>query len=257
MILYIDNREPDTIIEQLNFLNNSLNITITKKNLDIGDYLIYDEINQKPVILIERKSYNDLLSSIKDGRYNEQSYRLNNYELNNHNIFYLIEGNINTQLKQSQKILYSAIFSLNYYKGFSIYYSNNLSDTAKIIFNIISKLIKEKNKIPFFSNSNNIFNENTNENANENANENTNIITNDYVQNIKNTKKSNINKENILQIMLNQIPGISNVNSSKIISKYNNNLYYLLEQLKFEDISNNNDNDIPKNIKEKLKYYLI
>ena len=257
MILYIDNREPDTIIEQLNFLNNSLNITITKKNLDIGDYLIYDEINQKPVILIERKSYNDLLSSIKDGRYNEQSYRLNNYELNNHNIFYLIEGNINAQLKQSQKILYSAIFSLNYYKGFSIYYSNNLSDTAKIIFNIISKLIKEKNKIPYFLNSNNIFNENTNENANENANENTNIITNDYVQNIKNTKKSNINKENILQIMLNQIPGISNVNSSKIISKYNNNLYYLLEQLKFEDISNNNENNIPKNIKEKLKYYLI
>lgn len=253
MILYIDNREPDTIIEQLNFLNNSLNITIIKKNLDIGDYLIYDEINKKPVILIERKSYNDLLSSIKDGRYNEQSYRLNNYELNNHNIFYLIEGNINAQLKQSQKILYSAIFSLNYYKGFSIYYSNNLSDTAKIIFNIISKLIKEKNKIPYFSNSNNIFNENTNENANEN----TNIIINDYVQNIKNTKKSNINKENILQIMLNQIPGISNVNSSKIISKYNNNLYYLLEQLKFEDISNNNDNDIPKNIKEKLKYYLI
>ena len=253
MILYIDNREPDTIIEQLNFLNNSFNITFIKKNLDIGDYLIYDEINKKPVILIERKSYNDLLSSIKDGRYNEQSYRLNNYELNNHNIFYLIEGNINAQLKQSQKILYSAIFSLNYYKGFSIYYSNNLSDTAKIIFNFISKLIKEKNKIPFFSNSNNIFNENTNENANEN----TNIITNDYVQNIKNTKKSNINKENILQIMLNQIPGISNVNSSKIISKYNNNLYYLLEQLKFEDISNNNDNDIPKNIKEKLKYYLI
>ena len=40
MILYIDNREPDTIIEQLNFLNNSLNITIVKKNLDIGDYLI-------------------------------------------------------------------------------------------------------------------------------------------------------------------------------------------------------------------------
>lgn len=251
MILYIDNREPNTIIEELNFLNNSLNITIIKKNLDIGDYLIYDEINNKPIILIERKSYNDLLSSIKDGRYNEQSYRLNNYELNNHNIFYLIEGNINAQLKQTHKTLYSAIFSLNYYKGFSIYYSNNLSDSAKIIFNIISKLIKEKNKIPYFSNSNDIVNENTNQNTNQS--------TNDYVQTVKNTKKSNINKQNILQIMLNQIPGISNVNSSKIISKYNNNFYYLLEQLKFEDISknNNNDNDIPKNIKEKLKYYLI
>tara|TARA_B100000787_G_scaffold162134_1_gene142549 strand:- start:319 stop:1080 length:762 start_codon:yes stop_codon:yes gene_type:complete len=253
MILYIDNREPNTIIEELNFLNNSLNITIIKKNLDIGDYLIYDEINNKPIILIERKSYNDLLSSIKDGRYNEQSYRLNNYELNNHNIFYLIEGNINAQLKQTHKTLYSAIFSLNYYKGFSIYYSNNLSDSAKIIFNIISKLIKEKNKIPYFSNSNDIVNENTNQNTNQS--------TNDYVQTVKNTKKSNINKQNILQIMLNQIPGISNVNSSKIISKYNNNFYYLLEQLKFEDISknnnNDNDNDIPKNIKEKLKYYLI
>ena len=43
--------------------------------------------------LIERKSLNDLESSIKDGRYNEQSLRLDKYDLANHNIYYLIELN--------------------------------------------------------------------------------------------------------------------------------------------------------------------
>ena len=37
-------------------------------------------------LVIERKSINDLLSSIKDGRYAEQSYRLNGLPNHNHNI---------------------------------------------------------------------------------------------------------------------------------------------------------------------------
>ena len=36
-----------------------------------------------------------MLSSIKDGRYEEQSYRLNGLSHHNHNIVYLIEGDVN------------------------------------------------------------------------------------------------------------------------------------------------------------------
>ena len=43
-------------------------------------------------LLLGRESLNDLASSIKDGRYAEQSFRLSNIEHHNHNIIYLIEG---------------------------------------------------------------------------------------------------------------------------------------------------------------------
>ena len=35
-----------------------------------------------------------LNSSIKDGRYVEQSHRLTGYNMHNHNIIYLIEGDL-------------------------------------------------------------------------------------------------------------------------------------------------------------------
>ena len=59
--------------------------------------------------------------SIKDGRYAEQSLRLTNYPLHNHNIVYLLEetwriGQINTQMQS--KTLYVQRFVYNIIKGF-------------------------------------------------------------------------------------------------------------------------------------------
>ena len=94
MKLKIDYREKK-IIDLLN-KNDEMK---TKKydfsveNLTLGDIVICDD-NDKEILLIERKSISDLASSIIDGRYNEQSYRLNNNALHNHNIMYLIEGNL-------------------------------------------------------------------------------------------------------------------------------------------------------------------
>ena len=72
MKLYIDNREPKQIINYLNDLNENNKYTIELKNLELRDYIIYDEKNDKTLVIIERKSLSDLESSIKDGRYNEQ-----------------------------------------------------------------------------------------------------------------------------------------------------------------------------------------
>ena len=45
--------------------------------------------NNNIVMIIERKSLNDLLASVKDGRYNEQSFRLDETPIENNKIFYI------------------------------------------------------------------------------------------------------------------------------------------------------------------------
>ena len=92
MKLIVDYREKK-LIKLLNaFLNqfNLDNIEIITRILDIGDIAICDE-DENEKLIIERKSLNDLASSIKDGRYVEQSLRLSHFSLHNHNIIYLID----------------------------------------------------------------------------------------------------------------------------------------------------------------------
>ena len=62
---------------------------IKVESLSIGD-IVFRNDEGEDVVIIERKSVADLAASISDGRYNEQSYRLDNHELENHNIFYTI-----------------------------------------------------------------------------------------------------------------------------------------------------------------------
>ena len=114
MKLFIDNREPQQIIKYINGLNDmaKVKMVIEVKRLDVGDYILFDEEKNKNLIIIERKSLQDLESSIKDGRYNEQSFRLNQSITHNHNIIYLIEGNIINHRNQNFKsTLYSSLFS--------------------------------------------------------------------------------------------------------------------------------------------------
>ena len=91
MKLVIDNRE-HKLITLLKALNNDYdyNLTIEVEKLDLGDVSIQSDEGEE-LLLIERKNLADLASSIRDGRYKEQSYRLNGNSLHNHNIIYLVE----------------------------------------------------------------------------------------------------------------------------------------------------------------------
>ena len=67
-------------------------IVLSKEVLPIGDILIQTD-GGKDVLLVERKTFSDMLSSIKDGRYEEQSYRLlHSGGFPPHSIVYLLEG---------------------------------------------------------------------------------------------------------------------------------------------------------------------
>jgi ERCC4-type nuclease len=253
MIIKIDTREQEllTNIKKLVlFLPIFKQLKVETENLPLGDIIIADDKEEK--LIIERKTVNDLLSSIKDGRYEEQSYRLNGLEHHNHNIIYLIEGDVNkvNRFKENQieKLTsYSAMFSLNYYKGFSVFRTFNLDETALIICNMAYKLEKENStgKKGFYNNAKNksnidvdiIQNENLTENINKTGGdgncEEENVIDaseKDYVNVIKKVKKDNVTVDNIDEIMLCQIPGISSVSALAIIKKYNT-LHNLIKEL--------------------------
>ena len=142
MNIKIDNRETDLIqlcqLELAKSKSSKNNITIEVLPLPIGDIIL--EYLGKEIIIIERKSAADLEASIKDGRYEEQSYRLSNSEVHNHNIVYLIEGSLIN--RQNKQMLYSSMFSLNYSKGFSVLRSTSIQETAYIICNMAYKLNK-------------------------------------------------------------------------------------------------------------------
>lgn len=255
MKLVIDSREPQSIIKYIQAINieNGNKIIIEIKSLDIGDYLFCDISGDNTQVIIERKSLSDLESSIKDGRYSEQSYRLDKCNIHNHNIIYLLEGNIQNYKKNNFKnTIYSSMFSLNYFKGFSVICSHNQIETGELIYNFICKLVREKDKRSFYAN--------ISENCNNKIVEEKELISNNYLQNIKMSKKSFITPDNIFTLMLMQIPGISNV-SAEAISNHYKNMENLLVSLKndtddFENIKLSNGRKINKNIVYSVKKYL-
>jgi ERCC4-type nuclease len=233
MIIKIDNRETELIKlckHYIEIIPNYKDLQIIVENLPLGDVIICDEKEEK--VVIERKSIADLASSIKDGRYEEQSYRLNGLPHHNHNIIYLIEGEIHkmnlyhSNVFKSNKIekstVYSAIVSLNYLKGFTVLRSFNLDETSIIICNMAYKMKKSEkdNKFGFYSNK---ISQSTSAIAiaKEVGNEELNATSEkEYCSVIKKVKKENITPENISEIMLCQIPGISSTTAIAIMKKF-------------------------------------
>jgi ERCC4-type nuclease len=245
MIVKVDVREND-LLQQINQLIVNIpifkNIVVQSEVLPIGDIIIADDTSNDKLI-IERKSVSDLLASIKDGRYEEQSFRLNGSQYHNHNIIYLIEGDLNkvnrfkmdNGLGSEKLTLYSAMFSLNYYKGFSVFRSFSLTETATIICNMAYKLGKETRQ-PFYENNNLINNKEIENNLeqSEEENEKNEQTEKNYVSVIKKVKKENITPENISEIMLCQIPGISSVTALSIMEKFHT-LSNLIKELELNE----------------------
>tara|TARA_B000000609_G_C24100118_1_gene307919 strand:+ start:165 stop:914 length:750 start_codon:yes stop_codon:yes gene_type:complete len=245
--LYIDIREKPLYnsIKQL-YINNPIDDSpfeshIFFKILDVGDIIITDE-NDTTILIFERKSVADMLSSIKDGRYLEQSFRLQNTSLDNHMITYIIEGNINIPQKN---IIISSIFSLNYNKKFSTLRTNNVNETATFLFQYFKKIKKQKDLTGLKENISSLQDKT-------------------YIDVIKTSKKSNITKENICEIMLSQIPGISTQCAKTIAKSYTTIVDLIiamqeddscLDNLKIE--TKNSNRKISKTAIQNIKIYLM
>ena len=271
--LIIDNREPE-LINKIKWLKEKFfgdDIIVETLNLPLGDIVVVKTDDNSEWLMFERKSISDLSASIKDGRYEEQSFRLNGCSIPNHNIIYLVEGiikhPINTGIgfNKEKQMLYSALFSLTFYKGFSVIRTFSLDETATFLCNAVLKLTKEfklNKKIPFYTplpivasattaNSlkseiqkkietlayttysteevvedimkmiqNNHDNDNNNNNNNNNDNNKTKNTNADYTKVVKRVKKENVTTDNVHEIMLCQIPGISAVSAKAILAQF-------------------------------------
>ena len=197
---------------------------IEKRVLPLGDILFTSDDESITHQVIERKSVADLLSSVKDGRYAEQSYRLGNCFPNRHNILYLIEGPVRDHDK---KLVFACMASLNYFKGFSITRTVSLAETAQYIEITADKIARELEKgtsvINLVPVTVSVAHTSTTVTPSDNAP----IIevqqatsTFDYCSVVKVAKKANITRDNIGQLMLMQIPGISSTISGEIMRPF-------------------------------------
>lgn len=202
MELVIDIRETKLIKEVTKLSEKYTKTKISTASLEVGDILIKNQ--GETLLIIERKAVPDLISSIKDGRYAEQSFRLSGEEQPNHNILYIIEG---SPFKPDGSPLYNVLFSLNYYKGFSVYTTASVLQTAILLHEICVKLGRDKDKKPYYTNVIN----NTEVTAN---------TVESYSKFIKKRKQDNITEENIDEIILSQIPGISSTTACEIMKHY-------------------------------------
>jgi ERCC4-type nuclease len=230
MIVKIDTRERDLIKKCQDLLvavPAFKDLKIEVCTLPLGDIIINN--GQIDNIIVERKSLSDLAASIKDGRYDEQSYRLNGLPHHNHNIVYLIEGDLakfnSFKERIDKQTIYSAMFSINYYKGFSLMRSTSMDETAFIVCNMAYKIGKDINKAPYFSDiSKTLTPVSVNPDLESGPLEQETVQqqsqSKDYCSVIKKVKKDNITEENIGEIMLCQIPGISSVTALTIMEKY-------------------------------------
>jgi ERCC4-type nuclease len=214
---------------------------IEKRVLPLGDILFTSDDESITHQVIERKSVADLLASVKDGRYAEQSYRLGNCFPNRHNILYLIEGPVRDHDK---KLVFACMASLNYFKGFSITRTVSLAETAQYIEITADKIARELEKGTGISGTGVISTATatistapaTATVSSTDVSTDTTIVTPsdnvpivevqqatstfDYCSVVKVAKKANITRDNIGQLMLMQIPGISSTISGEIMRPF-------------------------------------
>lgn len=219
MLLSIDYRENkilDLIVNNKNYKKLVANENYEKENLkdiiiyesinlNVGDFIIKNNIGEIEFI-IERKSVNDLSSSIIDNRFRLQKERLLESIGDSSKIIYIIEGNKKSIKNLPEKTINSAIINLIFKHKYKVIFTLDYQDTL----NNITLLYKKVNE--------NEFEKNLNINLD-----------------LKLIKKSDKINENIMVNMLSVIPGVSVSIAKKIHAKWNT-LKNLME-IKVEELS--------------------
>jgi len=121
--LIIDTREK--------YLLEKLTIPFIKQQLDIGDIQIRNEDSIS--LVIERKTIQDLCSSICDGRWKEQKARLLNSDINPENVLILLEGSLTVNRKISSATIQQTIINTQFRDKVKIHRTANINETIKYL----------------------------------------------------------------------------------------------------------------------------
>ena len=135
--IIIDEREKKSGIPNL---LTAIGIKTEIKTLQIGDYIV------GPETVVERKSIQDLISSVFDGRLFDQCSRLKEHF---QNPILLVEGNVDEieSITENPLVFYGALSTIAIDFKIPIIPTPNASHTAKLLVSLCSK--KESIKGPF------------------------------------------------------------------------------------------------------------
>jgi ERCC4-type nuclease len=234
-------------------------IHLSKRVIPLGDILVETDVDET-ISIIERKSLSDLLASIKDGRYEEQSHRLLwSSQIHPHNIVYLVEGMLSSLRNvQEKRTIYSAITSIQLFKGFSIMRTSSIHETAEFIIHYCNKVGKELAKGKRPANTMSI------STTGESHELETVQQPQNYTNFVKKIKRDNITPENIGEIMLSQIPGISAITASAIMKHFSHFTRLLEEIHKDKEVlngikieTNGKSRKLGKGVIENIMRYLL
>lgn len=151
MYLLVDYRERDfidklsehTLIENemvKTFTMNNCEIYFKITNLKVGDFIITNNIEDSGIQnIIERKSVQDLCSSITDGRFREQKQRLLDSVGEPSKISYIIEGSLNKNMRLSKTVLQGAVLNLIYKHQYKVIQTQDKLETFDIIISLYKK----------------------------------------------------------------------------------------------------------------------
>lgn len=255
------------------FFKNYKNINVISKNLHLGDFEFGN-------VILERKTHQDLASSILDGRYKEQCFRLSEYkqEHSDTRIVYIIEGNFDLFIPKhniDKDKLLSAIISIIYEKGFYVIMTKHMNETVEVLLKFCHKYYtKYKDKDIDNNETNNIIdlNETIPIDLKQETDKDIELDKTDTKTNVENIVKQNrkknsqISKENIGIIMLANIPNISATIATELLKPFDNDFYGLLNKIKTEpeyletiklQNSSGKYRKLNKNIIEQLKLFFM
>jgi ERCC4-type nuclease len=238
--------EPESSAVAVSVICRHESHTLQKKRLVIGDVALQIKSMKQEAaakdddsvgvdvdtILFERKTLNDLAASIRDGRYKEQSFRMNQYcELSNHNIIYIIEGDMAKYADKAKtganpitkKALYSAMFSMMYLKGFSVFRTANVRETADLILYFADKYdaVPLHDRVPFYPNKSITKVEKTENPPPDAAAADVHATASEYSGLFKYKERSaQITPDNIGEIMISAVPFVNSKTASAIMAEY-------------------------------------
>ena len=135
-ILKIDFREQRSgIIIELANLNKQIVCELC--NLATGDYLIGDKI------IVERKTLNDFLVSVKNGRIFQQAYRMANTEMNG---LIILEGDKSMVdfNGMSRRAIQGALIHLTVFIGIPVIHSKDIHETASLLTALFSQCQRQE-----------------------------------------------------------------------------------------------------------------
>lgn len=113
------------------------------KMLDVGDVELYVEGDAEPMLTIERKTLDDLSSSLSDGRYSEQRHRLVDHR-GIDRVAYVIEGR--ALFSSHSPGVRGAIMSLSLKHRIQVIRTEDVDDTAFFVMSAQKKLADDLGK---------------------------------------------------------------------------------------------------------------